>query len=76
MDVINIIFNDAPKITKTLTIICVVISLLTWLEICSPLLLYYNNELIFKKYQFWRLFTNFFYFGNFSLSLLFHMILL
>jgi len=75
MDVFNFFFQESPKITKILTITCMVISLMTWFEIITPLYLYFNYELIFKKYQIWRIFTNFFYFGNFSLSLIFHLIL-
>lgn len=75
MDVFNFLFQDSPKITKILTITCVIISLMTWFELITPLYLYLNFELIFKKYQIWRIFTNFFYFGNFSLSLIFHLIL-
>jgi len=76
MNIINIIFEDSPKLTKILTFLCLTISLLTWFEIVSPLSLYLNYDLVFKKYQFWRLFTNFFYFGNFGLSLIFHLMLL
>ncbi len=75
MDVFNFFFQESPKITKILTLTCMIISLMTWFEIISPLFLYFNYELIFKKYQIWRIFTNIFYFGNFSLSLIFHLIL-
>lgn len=76
MDVLNFFFQDSPKITKILTIACILISLLTWFNVLSPLDLYFNSDLIFRKFQFWRIFTNIFYFGDFSLSLIFHLILL
>ncbi len=76
MDVLNFFFQDSPKITKILTISSILISLLTWFGLLSPLDLYFNNELIFKKFQIWRIFTNIFYFGDLSLSLIFHLILL
>ena len=61
MEVFNFFFQDSPKVTTFLTLTCLSISVLTWFEILSPLYLYLNFELIFKKYQFWRLFTSFFY---------------
>jgi Derlin-2/3 len=76
MDVFNFIFSESPKITKILTISCMIISLMTWFEIITPLYIYFNWELIFRKYQIWRIFTNFFYFGNFGFSLIFHLMLL
>ena len=75
MEVFNFFFQQSPKITKILTLSSILISLLTWFEIVSPLSLYLNYSLIFKKCQIWRIFTNFFYFGDFSLSLLFHMLI-
>ena len=75
MEVFNFFFQQSPKITKILTLSSISISLLTWFEIVSPLSLYLNYSLIFKKCQIWRIFTNFFYFGDFSLSLLFHMLI-
>ena len=75
MEVFNFFFQDSPKVTTFLTLTCLSISILTWFEILSPLYLYLNFELIFKKYQFWRLFTSFFYYGDIGLSFFFHMIL-
>jgi Derlin-2/3 len=75
MEVFNFFFQDSPKVTTFLTLTCLSISILTWFEILSPLYLYLNFELIFKKYQFWRLFTSFFYYGDIGLSFIFHMIL-
>lgn len=47
------------------------------LDLVSPFSLYFSATLIFQKYQFWRLFTNFFFFGgSFSLDFLFHMFFL
>ena len=36
---------------------------------------YYNSHLIFRKYQLWRLFTNFFFFGSLGMDFVFHMFL-
>lgn len=43
------------------------------LDFLSPFSLYYDSTLIFKKGQAWRLVSNFFFFGMFSLDFLFHM---
>ena len=75
MEVFNFFFQQSPIITKIITLSSIGISLLTWSEIVSPYSLYLNYNLIFKKFQIWRIFTNFFYFGNFSLSLVLHMLI-
>lgn len=67
MDIFSILFNDAPKITKLMTITCVAISLLTWLEIISPLYVYYNEELIFKKHQV-RIYTIYLFYLFYSIG--------
>lgn len=51
MEVFDIFFSDSPKITKFLTISILITSLMTWFEIVSPLNLYINYEIIFKKHQ-------------------------
>ncbi|KAJ8599848.1 hypothetical protein CTAYLR_005599 [Chrysophaeum taylorii] len=43
------------------------------LDLVSPFSLYYDFSLIFRKGQAWRLVSNFFFFGMFSLDFLFHM---
>lgn len=75
MEVFNFFFQQSPKITKILTLSCIAVSLLTWFEVVSPLSLYLNPKLIFSNFQIWRIFTNFFYFGEFSISLIFHMLM-
>ena len=76
MDGINLILNGAPKITKVYIGIFVVIILLSWLDILSFVDLYYNNDLIFQKKQYWRLVTSFFFLGNFSIGVLFYLLIL
>mmetsp|Transcript_11759 Transcript_11759/g.20937 ORF Transcript_11759/g.20937 Transcript_11759/m.20937 type:complete len:244 (+) Transcript_11759:251-982(+) len=46
------------------------------LEIITPYNVYYNTKLIFSKGEVWRLFTNFFFFGNLGLDFVFHMFFL
>jgi hypothetical protein len=33
-------------------------------QIITPFNIYFNAKLIWQKHEFWRLLTNFFYFGN------------
>lgn len=75
MDIFGFFFQQSPKLTKILTLSSIAISLLTWFEVVTPLGLYLNYNLIFKKFQIWRIFSNFFYFGDFSLSFIFHMLI-
>lgn len=47
------------------------------LDIVSPFSLYYSWTMVWDRGQFWRVFTNFFFFGaKFSLEFLFHMFFL
>ncbi|XP_043924619.1 derlin-3 isoform X2 [Protopterus annectens] len=46
------------------------------LEFITPFQLYFNPDLIFRKYQFWRLITNFLFFGPLGFSFFFNMIFL
>ena len=47
------------------------------LELLSPYSLYFSLPLIVGRHQYWRLVTNFFFFGrNFTLDFLFHMFFL
>merc|ERR1712179_512433 len=42
------------------------------LNFLSPLKIYFNPELIYQG-EYWRLFSSFFFFGNFNLHFIFHM---
>jgi Derlin-2/3 len=75
MEVVEFFLSNSPKITKVITLCCASISILTWLNIVSPLYLYINYELIFKKFEIWRIFTSFFFFGKLSTSSLFHILI-
>jgi Derlin-2/3 len=44
------------------------------IDLLNPFQLYYSPTLILHKHQYWRILTNFFFFGsNFSMDWLFHM---
>mmetsp|Transcript_35178 Transcript_35178/g.48979 ORF Transcript_35178/g.48979 Transcript_35178/m.48979 type:complete len:245 (+) Transcript_35178:160-894(+) len=69
--------REIPPITRTYMIGAVLTTAACALELVSPFSLYFSATLIFNKGQFWRLMTNFFFFGaSFSLDFLFHMFFL
>eukprot|EP00039_Didymoeca_costata_P018948 m.335650 g.335650 ORF g.335650 m.335650 type:complete len:247 (-) comp17643_c0_seq1:779-1519(-) len=69
-------YFQTPVITRSYATACFLTTLASQLEIVSPLHLYFNTELIFRQGQYWRLITNFLYFGDFNLDFVFHMFFL
>lgn len=67
---------SVPPITRTYISGAILITALCSLEIVSPFSLYINLHLVIFKWQLWRLFTNFFFFGPLSIDFLFHMFFL
>jgi len=65
-------FLELPPITRLYLALCSLTSLLTALEVISPFHLYYNPRLIASG-QWWRLVTNFCYFGDSALDFFLHM---
>jgi len=71
------IFREIPIVTRTYMIGAFITTAACALDLISPFSLYLNYSLVFQKYQFWRLITNFVFFGSkFSLDFLFHMFFL
>lgn len=66
-------YLDIPIVSRVYFTLCVTTTSLVALDIVSPFSLYYNFSLITEKYQFWRVFTTFLFFGNFSFDFMFHM---
>ncbi|KAI9143525.1 Derlin [Paraphysoderma sedebokerense] len=66
-------YFETPPITRTYATASFIISLLCQLRMLSPFHLHFSWELIFYGRQYWRLMTNFFFFGTFGLDFLFHM---
>ena len=60
--------TDAFSRSLSLSLSCV--------QVISPFSVYFNSNLVFKEYQFWRLVTNFFFFGALGLDFIFHMFFL
>lgn len=69
-------YKQMPIITRSYLTLAVLTTAGCALEIISPFSVYFNARLIFRKFQLWRLVTNFFYFGNIGLDFLFHMFFL
>jgi Derlin-2/3 len=63
---------ELPPITRTYLLLCSLASLSTALDIVNPFHLYYNPRLI-SGGQWWRLVTNFCYFGDSALDFFMHM---
>ena len=59
-------YADVPVVTRTYMTMAFMTTLACTLEIITPLSLYLNTNLIYSKYQVWRLLTNFLFFGNFG----------
>lgn len=67
-------YMQIPPVTRAYTTACVVTTIAVQLEIISPFQLYFNPDLILYQYQFWRLITNFMFFGTVGFNFLFNMI--
>ena len=74
MEVFNLLFNQAPKITKIMILSSFSISILVWSGLITTLDIYLNYALIIKRFQIWRILTSFLYFGELNLSLVFNMV--
>ncbi|KAI3433463.1 hypothetical protein D9Q98_003276 [Chlorella vulgaris] len=70
------IWRSLPVITRGYVSLCVVTTAACALEIITPFNIYFNSKLIWQKHEFWRLLTNFFFFGNLGLDFFFHMFFL
>lgn len=67
-------YMQMPVVTRTYATACVVTTLAVQLELITPFQLYFNPELIFQRYQLWRLITNFLFFGTIGFNFFFNMI--
>ena len=66
-------YTEIPVVSRVYLTASFVTTAACALDLVSPFALYYNFSLIFHKGQLWRLATNFFFFGMFSLDFLFHL---
>lgn len=69
-------YKQMPVITRSYLTVSILTTVGCSLEIISAYDLYLNPTLVVKQYEFWRLITNFFFFGKMDLDFLFHMFFL
>lgn len=69
-------YKQMPVITRSYLTASILTTVGCSLEIISPYNLYLNPTRVVKQYEFWRLITNFFFFGKMDLDFLFHMFFL
>ncbi|CEI89232.1 Der1-like protein [Rhizopus microsporus var. microsporus] len=69
-------FSDIPPITRIYISLSCFTSIVVHLGLVHPLQLWLNYESIVNEFQWWRLITNFFYFGPLSLDFFFHIFFL
>eukprot|EP01122_Echinamoeba_exundans_P011705 TRINITY_DN4749_c0_g1_i1.p1 TRINITY_DN4749_c0_g1~~TRINITY_DN4749_c0_g1_i1.p1 ORF type:complete len:250 (+),score=25.53 TRINITY_DN4749_c0_g1_i1:76-825(+) len=66
-------YRNLPIITKAYMTACCLTTLAVHLDLINALDIFLNFNLVTQKLQVWRLVTNFFFFGGFDLSFIFHM---
>uniref|UniRef100_A0A8C2X9Z4 Derlin n=1 Tax=Cyclopterus lumpus TaxID=8103 RepID=A0A8C2X9Z4_CYCLU len=65
-----------PAVTRAYTTACVLTTAAVQLEVVAPFQLYFNPDLIIRRYQIWRLITSFLFFGSLGFSFVFNIIFL
>ena len=76
MPIVSDLWTSVPPITRSILLISVLLTVSVSLDLCTPLKLYFNYNLIKRKYQLWRVFTSLFYFGEFSVDTIFDFFIL
>ncbi|CAL4902601.1 unnamed protein product [Urochloa decumbens] len=61
-------YNSLPPISKAYGTLCFFTTVLVQLQILSPKFIALYYPWVFKKFEIWRLFTNFFFLGPFSIN--------
>ncbi|KAI0989890.1 hypothetical protein GJ496_006548 [Pomphorhynchus laevis] len=67
-------YQSIPIVTRLYTTFCVLTSIALQLDLVSPFQLYFNPDLVFRRFQIWRLVTCFFYFGKFGLNFILNLV--
>ncbi|KAK0244004.1 Der1-like protein [Armillaria nabsnona] len=65
--------TQIPPVTRSWLLAAVLTSLAVQCQLLTPLQLYFSPKSAFTNLQPWRSLTTFFYFGTFSLDLIFHL---
>ena len=66
-------YMSIPVVSRVYLTAALAVTSACFMDWVSPLTLYFNYDLVFRKGQYWRLLSSFLFFGNFSLDFLFHM---
>ncbi|KAA8592436.1 hypothetical protein FQN60_017891 [Etheostoma spectabile] len=69
-------YFQIPVVTRAYTTACVLTTAAVQLEVITPFQLYFNPDLIIRRYQIWRLITSFLFFGSLGFSFMFNIIFL
>eukprot|EP00951_Prasinocladus_malaysianus_P013907 scaffold105803_cov37-Prasinocladus_malaysianus.AAC.1 len=69
-------YKELPPITRSYVTLSFLTTAGCAMDIISPFNVYFNAKLIFTRWQLWRLFTNFFFFGSLGLDFVFHIFFL
>lgn len=67
-------YLQIPLITRAYTTACILTTIAVQLDLVSPFQLYFNPELILRRYQLWRLISTFLFFGTVGFNFLFNII--
>jgi len=65
-----------PVVTRSYLTMAFLTTVGCAMDLISPFSLYFNVARVFRKYEIWRIFTNFFFFGTLGLDFVFHMFFL
>jgi len=68
--------SEVPPVTRVLCGSSVIIHLLAYINFVTQYDVFFSFQLIFSKFQFWRLYTNLFYFGDEGLFTFFQLMML
>ncbi|CAI8619723.1 unnamed protein product [Vicia faba] len=69
-------YKSLPPISKAYVTACFVATAAFHLGLYDPLLIALSFDEVFYRFQVWRLFTNFFFLGPFSIGFVFHLIMI
>ncbi|KAI3634726.1 hypothetical protein MIR68_007107 [Amoeboaphelidium protococcarum] len=69
-------YFDIPPITRWYSTAVVATTFLCQIDVINPFQLYFNMDAIIKSNEYWRLITNFLYFGSFGIDFVFYLFFL
>ncbi|KAI9160796.1 hypothetical protein LWI28_011631 [Acer negundo] len=76
IDCINIYYLSLPLVSKFYGVTCVLTTTAYYLQLYHPWYIALSYEDVIKRFQAWRLVTNFFFLGGFSFPFATHLIML